>query len=1037
MEMKKLISLTAALAVTATAFGSLAFNAAAEDTETVYNFSDLTEESYATKNKTVEIFEGALKLSASENASPFTEEMTALSPLGKTLNFTSALKSKKLSVSMQLAAGETMVVYYRGSDSAGTAAKAIGMQITDDASNVVATENYSENKEKKVYAISYTAVADGTYTACDSVGSNRTLVYAVAKSTVPYSADTTPGPAVTPTPDPDATLAPTFTPSPSPTPKATVDPDAKQEISIVKQQGWLENAYITWTNTAAVDRYNVYIKKDGGEYTKIDDELVRYYGGYYRADAVGLSAGNYTMKVAPVVGDAEGGAVESGTLEVKPYIREGFAFDKTSSHYNADGVGAYKNDGTLKDGAKIVYITDKNKDSVKFNVVTDKNKGTVTECTGLTEIMSAREKNNAEDTPLAIRLVGKVTAPSGVNSSGYIQAKGTSNVTIEGIGDDSGTYHWSLLLRETNNIEVRNIAVMEFYDDGISLDTNNFNDWIHNCDIFYGQNRGGDQKKGDGSLDVKSGSDYCSFSYNHFWDSGKTSLCGMKVDSYKGYHMTYYGNWFDHSDSRHPRVRGDQVHVYNNYYDGTSKYGVGACTGSSVFVENNVFRNALHPVLTSRQGTDALGDGTFSGEDGGTIKMYNNAIYGGISIIDGKKNNTNNADAYVVDSRDEKVPDTYTAVQGGGKYTNFDTADNMYEYSVLPTDQVVDTVTKYAGRVENGDFYHEFDDSVDDASYDRNPVLGGELEKYTSSVVSEYVTGEGYPATEGASEPSAKPTQEPFDPDLQPTSKPSGTPGDNTSQGSSVMWRATDNAKSMSAGEVLYIALEETDGIPDEGDWLTLIGGGLEYKASNKSISGIAFTGKMNAPSGQSSPTIKENGTNGASLKVLTKDSGTLSVYIKLNSGKTFYVTDADGNVIKEYKNDSSASEYTAVSAEIEGGKEYHAFGDGTNSEFWGASFTVKNSDDPKETTEPSETTKPSNEPSETTKPSSEPSETTKPSDEPSENDCVKITAEYDEQGRLVGLECELAKSSEAENKKEGTTKTIYWKSLKSMEPVK
>lgn len=1000
MELKKLISVTAALALTASAFAGFSLTGSAEDTETVYNFSELTDAEYATKNASVSVFDGAISLSAEEKSVPLAVSQTAASPLTNTLSFTSALKAKGLAATVDLAEGETVVVYYGGTDSGGTGVKSLSMTVKDAQGTVVKDEAYDERKEQKPYAISYTATTAGTYTIGDTAASNRTLIYAVVKTTAAFNPDVTPVPPVAteaPTVDPNATAAPT------PTPKPTIDPNVKTEVSIVKTTGWLESAYVTWTNPVAVEKYNVYVQKDGGEYTKIDDELVRYYGGYYRADAVGLSAGSYRMKVVPVLGGAEGEGIETETVEVKAYPREGFAFDPKSPHYNAAGVGAYKNEGTLKDGAQVIYVSDKNKDTIKHSVVTS-SKGDVTECTGIGEIMQAREKGY-DTTPLAVRLIGKVESPAGKNSAGYIQIKGTSNITLEGIGDDSGTYHWSLLLRDTNNVEVRNIAVMEFYDDGISLDTDNFNDWVHNCDIFYGQNRGGDQVKGDGSLDVKSGSDYCSFSYNHFWDCGKTSLCGMKVDSYKGYHITYYGNWFDHSDSRHPRVRGDQVHVYNNYYDGVSKYGVGACTGGSVFVENNVFRNTLHPVLTSRQGTDALGDGTFSGEDGGSIKMFNNAIYGGIGIIDGKTNNTSNADAYVVDARDEQVPETYVAVQGGGKYSNFDTAADMYAYNALPTENVVDAVTKYAGRVEGGSFYHEFNDEVDDALYVRDSVLGGELEKYTSSIVSEYVTGKEYPATTGTEMPTPKPSEDQFDPDAQPTARPSGSGGGSTTtSGKSVMWRASDNGKSMAAGDLLYIAPEEMDGVLDEGSWLTLVGGGVEYKASNKSIGGVSFTGKMNAPSGQTAPTLKENGQNGSALKVLTKDSGKLTVYFKLNNGKTIYITNAAGEAVAKYENTSGASEYTSISAEIEGGKEYYVFGDGTNIEFWGASFAL---------------------------PAEESGETEDP------NKCVKLTAEYDASNRLISIKSETAAIADADPSINGTTKVMYWESIKSMKPVK
>jgi pectate lyase len=160
-------------------------------------------------------------------------------------------------------------------------------------------------------------------------------------------------------------------------------------------------------------------------------------------------------------------------------------------------------------------------------------------------------------------------------------------------------------------------------DDGISLDTDNSNIWIHNIDVYYGKHGSGDHAKGDGAIDVKSDSKYVTLSYCHFWDTGKSNMFGMKSESGPNY-ITYHHNWFDHSDSRHPRIRTMSVHVYNNYYDGNSKYGVGVTTGASCFAENNYFRHTHDPLLSSKQGTDAKGDGTFSGENGGIIKSFGN-----------------------------------------------------------------------------------------------------------------------------------------------------------------------------------------------------------------------------------------------------------------------------------------------------------------------------------------------------------------------------------------------------------------------------
>ena len=141
------------------------------------------------------------------------------------------------------------------------------------------------------------------------------------------------------------------------------------------------------------------------------------------------------------------------------------------------------------------------------------------------------------------------------------------NITIEGVGEDAAVQGFGFLVRNSGNVEFRNFAVMAFMDDGISLDTKNCNIWVHNMDIFYGSTGGdSDQAKGDGSVDIKGASTNVTVSYVHFWDSGKCSLCGMS-DSAE-FLVTYHHNWFDHSDSRHPRIRVASVHIYNNYFDG-------------------------------------------------------------------------------------------------------------------------------------------------------------------------------------------------------------------------------------------------------------------------------------------------------------------------------------------------------------------------------------------------------------------------------------------------------------------------------------
>ncbi len=516
--------------------------------------------------------------------------------------------------------------------------------------------------------------------------------------------------------------------------------------AITEAKGWFETAYVKWTPVAGATGYNVYVKSASATdaaYVQLDDELIRKYPSYMRADALGLRAGDYVMKVVPVVSGKENAsaAIVSNTMTVSAYDRSGFTFSSNSPAKN--GVGAYNNDGTLKSGASVLYVTEANKNTVKMKIGN-------TEYTGVAAITQAiKTKNNCQ--PVAIRIIGQVTL-SGLScpdmSSAYaIGVKGAANVTFEGVGDDATLYTAGVAAFQSSSIEVRNLGLMNWGGgkdgDGITL-KKSVGVWVHNNDIFYGDaGSDGDQAKGDGSMDLKDNSQYVTISYNHFWDSGKMSLCGMKSESGENW-ITYHHNWFDHSDSRHPRIRTMSVHVYNNYYDGNAKYGVGAAKDSEAFVEANYFRNCPYPMLSSMQGSDVLAGGIFSGENGGVIKAYNNNMEGQKSVIYANSDagttsaSATDFDAYLATSRSETVPSTYSAKQGGKTYSNFDTKVDLgvKESAIDNPSDVPSIVTSEAGRLNGGDFKWTFDNSVDDASYSLNTALKTALNNYKTSLVS-------------------------------------------------------------------------------------------------------------------------------------------------------------------------------------------------------------------------------------------------------------------------------------------------------------
>ena len=518
--------------------------------------------------------------------------------------------------------------------------------------------------------------------------------------------------------------------------------EAKPNLSFIKAGGWLESAYAEWALIDGANGYRAYVATAySSSWIMIDNALVRQYkdeqgNSYWRVDAVGLAAGSYQLRVVPVVDGVENNSLTLTTdpLTVAAHDRSGYAF------VNGTSSGAYNENGTLKSGTVVVYVTNENKDTVTATI------GGQT-VTGLANILSKTYTKNMT-TSLCIRFIGNITDLTGSGSAfdkGDLLVENNNNnvgITLEGIGEDAVINGFGIRVKNASNIEIRNLAFMNCDSsegDSVGLQQGNDHIWVHNCDFFYGDaGSDSDQAKGDGQLDTKK-SQYVTHSYNHFWDGGKVHLHG-NGDTTLNY-VSYHHNWYDHCDSRMPRVRvSDSVHVYNNFYDGVSKYGIGATTGCSIFSEANYFLNTARPMMISMQGTDALGEGTFSSENGGMIKSYgdvivftNTTVEANCSFIPYSQNNTS-FDAYVATSRNEQVSSSITTVKGGTSYSNFDTAAGFYTYNVETAENAMQTVKNLAGRMGDG-FTWEWTEA-DDSDYSVNTALKAALVNYTTNLVS-------------------------------------------------------------------------------------------------------------------------------------------------------------------------------------------------------------------------------------------------------------------------------------------------------------
>ena len=455
---------------------------------------------------------------------------------------------------------------------------------------------------------------------------------------------------------------------------------------IVDAAGWFESAYAEWKPISGADSYNAYVSGgDSSAWTPIDAELIRQYSGYYRVDAVGLKAGDYKIKIVPVSGGKENTslALTTDTLKVDAYDRSGYA------HFNyTEGVGAYKDDGTLKPGAIVLYVTEATKDTVS---VTSKDGTTVV---GIGNILNSVGQDDGkgvnakggiantnadiirklakDGTPLVVRIIGNVTLPAGLtayNSVDYggsvgdngamARMSGGKDITIEGIGSDAVINGWGIhFICQTadytsgfgRSFEVRNISFKNVPEDCIGMEGQQESNtltapvqrcWIHHCTFnapVISNPAESDKDGGDGACDFKRGM-YFTNSYCHYIGYHKTNLVGSSDDSLQ-YHLTYHHNYWQDCDSRGPLARQANIHMYNNVFERQTSYCMNPRANAYIFSEYNMFYLCKNPVDVRS----------------GAVKSYNDSFAGC---------NGNN-DATV-------VTDRATQVSTENKYANFDT----------------------------------------------------------------------------------------------------------------------------------------------------------------------------------------------------------------------------------------------------------------------------------------------------------------------------------------------------------------------------
>lgn len=479
---------------------------------------------------------------------------------------------------------------------------------------------------------------------------------------------------------------------------------------------YFEAFWVEWDDVLNTNVDVTYQVQGTATWKTLDKELIRQIdSNTVRADIVGLKAGHYNV----LVNKSNNAKLFANGIEVMPHDRSGYA------HFNyTEGIGAYNDDGTVKENAVVVYVTDENKDTIVIPGLGHSrpgigwilNNNQYSSSTSNTQ-SSVEYANSLAyfDRPLLIRFIGTINVPAGLtiynsteqggskgDNGGMARMKNANNVTLEGIGEDAVIFGWgvhfmSSLPGRGIGFEIRNLTFDKYPEDAVGLEGVQTGDvltapvqrgWIHNSTFLEGYHPNpaeSDKKEGDGSLDIKRG-EYFTISYNEFINGSKTNLVGAS-DKNLQFHITYHHNLWRNSRSRIPLTRNANVHMYNNVFETVKEqtlstdYVQNTRANAYIFSEANFFMGVKSPSLVRS----------------GAIKSYNDVKY---SIWE-------NNDAIHVSNRE-------TLVSSGNRFENFDTNPEVFYYDAINkvsdvmrlTDAVTarNEVYRYAGT------FHAFDE---------------------------------------------------------------------------------------------------------------------------------------------------------------------------------------------------------------------------------------------------------------------------------------------------------------------------------------
>lgn len=404
-------------------------------------------------------------------------------------------------------------------------------------------------------------------------------------------------------------------------------------------------------------------------YTRVDSQLIRQISNdTARADIVGLKGGaKYDFKITP----SSGNEITLSEVTVNEYDRSGFA------HFNySDGVGAYKDDGTLKDNALVIYVTDENKNTVSLtyggltvtgignilnSVGQDTGNGTTSNGGTRPNTNGGIIKKLADDNiPLVVRFIGCVSDSGlyrkatfnaastpeidgltiydstdhggSVGDNGHMaRIKSGKDITLEGIGEDAVIDGWGFhFMAESSSgnlgksFEVRNLTFINTPEDAIGME--------------------GVQASKNASSDLTASVERCWIHNNEFYgpsisnpaESDKAEGDGS-CDFKRGQYFTCSYNYFEGCHKTNLVGSADYSLQYNltyhhNYWKLCKARGPLA-RRANIHMYNNVFEGQTDYAMNTRADAYIFSEYNLfymckspQAVEGGAIKSYNDSF---------------------------------------------------------------------------------------------------------------------------------------------------------------------------------------------------------------------------------------------------------------------------------------------------------------------------------------------------------------------------------------------------------------------------